>query len=63
MEEIKVSMKCVQLILQRGLAYDGGAPAFVSCDIPNGLPHIFRAAGVEVPLQSLLMSHLISPGL
>ena len=57
-EEIRASVKCVLLILQCGVTHDGGAPAFVACNILNLLPPIFSAVGVEVPLQSPLMSPL-----
>ena len=40
------------------LTHDGGAPAFVACNILNCLPHIASVAGVEVPLKSLLVPSL-----
>ena len=57
-EEIKATIKCVQLIQQHGLTHDGGVSAFVACDILNCLPHNFNAVGVGVPLQCLLKPSL-----
>ncbi len=49
-------IKGVKLMWQCGLTHNGGAPALVACDVLDCLPHIFGVAGVEVSLQSLLMS-------
>lgn len=59
-EEIKASITIVNLILQRGLTHDGGAPAFAAFDVLDHLQHVFNAVGVEVPLQTLPMSPLDS---
>ena len=53
---LKRAEKCVQLIQQCGLTHDGGTTAFVASDILNLLPQILVAVGVEVPLQSLMMT-------
>ncbi len=49
-EEIKGSIKCVKLIWQYGLTCDEYTPAFVACDGPERLPHVFGVVGVEVSL-------------
>ncbi len=60
-EEINASIKSIKLIWQSGLTHDVGAPAFVACTSLDCFPHIFGDVGVEVSLQSLLMSQLWPP--
>ncbi len=57
-EEIKVTIKDVMLICQCVLTHNGGAHAFVACDILNRLLHIFGVVDVKFSLQTLLISRL-----
>lgn len=45
-------------VWQHGLPHDGGAPPLVTHQILDRLPHIFSTGGVEVSLQSVLLSLL-----